>query len=83
MPAADVLLVQLIPSGEVIVRFKDVPPLAIATNILEPVAPPNVTEDHGKSLAEVRLVQVIPSGDVITRLPTPELATATNNSEPG
>ena len=61
LPAAELRLVQVIPSGLVITRLF-VPVILTATN--RPL--PYVTEYHWLPAAELRLVQVIPSGLVIT-----------------
>ena len=75
--AAEVRLVQVIPSGLVITRFP-VPEKATATK--SPL--PYVTEFQLLSAADVRLVQVTPSGLVITRFPVPVPATATKSPLP-
>ena len=81
LSAADVWLVQVIPSGLVMTRFP--PPNSLtATNVSWPAGPPHVTAFHELFAADVRLVQVIPSGLVMTRFPVPVLLTATNVSWP-
>ena len=66
--AADVLEVQVIPSGEVITRFP-VPLLETAQN--KPASFDHATPNQLLSAADVLEVQVIPSGEVITRFPVP------------
>ena len=75
--AAEVRIVQFIPSGLVITRLPE-PENATATK--RPL--PYVTENHLLAAAEVRIVHVIPSGLVITLLLTPENATATKRPLP-
>jgi hypothetical protein len=68
LSAADVRLVQVMPSGLVMTRLP-VPLKETATNFSCPVGPPHVTEYQPLSAADVRLVQVMPSGLVMTWLP--------------
>jgi len=77
LSAAEVCVVQVMPSGLVMTRLP-VPVLATATNFCCPVGPPQTTENQLLSAAEVCVVQVMPSGLVMTRLPVPLFATATN-----
>lgn len=72
-----VLVVQLIPSGEVITRVA--PNEDTATNKLSSA---DQQTEAQLLLAEVLVVQVMPSGDVITR-EVPLDATATNSSNSG
>src|SRR5258706_430624 len=77
LSAAEVRLVQVIPSGLVITLFP-VPEEDTAAN--KPA--PYVTLRQTVLVAEVRIVQVIPSGLVITLFPAPVLDTATNKLLP-
>lgn len=75
LSAALVLIVHVVPSGEVITRLP-VPLLATATNKLR--SEDQQTDCQALSAALVRVVQFTPSGEVITRVPVPDEATATN-----
>ena len=75
--AADMRLVQLIPSGLVFTRLS-VPLELTATNKLFP----NVTDSHLLFKLGCRVVQVSPSGLYIARLPPLESVTATNKLLP-
>ena len=77
LSAADVRLVQVIPSGLVITRLPVPLPLT-ATN--KPL--PYVTEYQSLFAADVRAVQLTPSALVITRFPVPSTLTATNKPLP-
>lgn len=60
LSAADVRLVQVMPSGLVMTRLY-VPVEATATNFCCPAGPPHVTERQALTAAGVRLAQVMPS----------------------
>ena len=64
LSAAEVWLVQVMPSGLVITRLP-LPEAATATNVSCPVGPPHVTDNQSLSAAEVWLVQVMPSARTV------------------